>query len=141
MAKTYMGYEGELFYGAAGSTGATRVENCVDLSYETGTETGDTTVRGDGSGPPIVTSEVVVVDPTITFSMLNVNGDTVLAALLTAVAAGTLVAIRTKDHAAGKGFDGDCHLTKRAGKPLRGQQTIEFTAKPSKRHRTPQLYV
>jgi len=141
MAKHYMGFEGLIYFGSAGSTATTLLENCVDITYEITTETGDTTVRGDGTSPPINTSSVTARVASITFSMRNVAGDTSLEALRTAAAAGTLVAIRTKDHSAGKGFDGDCHLTFTNGKPLRGEQTQEFTATPSRDIRVPQLYV
>lgn len=140
MAATYMGFEGLIYYGAEGSTAATLLENCVDISYEITTETGDTTVRGDSTTPPINTSEVTARVASITFSMRNVASDASLEALRTAAAAGTRVAIRTKDHAAGKGFDGDCHLSVTNGKPLRGEQTLEFTATPSRHNRVPSLY-
>lgn len=141
MAKHYMGFEGLIYTGTAGSTAATLLENCVDISYDLTTETGDTTVRGDGTAPPINTSDVTARVASITFTMRNVASDTALENLRTAAAAGTLVAIRTKDHAAGKGFDGDCHLSVTNGKPLRGEQTLDFTATPSRHHRVPQLYV
>jgi hypothetical protein len=73
--------------------------------------------------------------------LTNKEGDTVLNALLTAAYAGDPVAIRTRDKAAGKGFDGDVILKVKQAKPLRGEQTYEFTAMPTDENRAPLLYV
>ena len=141
MAKTYMGFEGIIYAGAEGSTASNQLLNCVDITYGMTTEEGDTTPRGDGSSVPLNTSEVTAVISEINFTMLNVASDTELEAIRAAAATGGRRAIRTKDHAAGKGFDGDCHFTVSNGKPLRGQQTVEIVAKPSRHNRVPQPYV
>lgn len=73
--------------------------------------------------------------------MLNKDDDTILAALLAASYAGVPVALCTKDKANGKGYDGDVILKHKHGKPLRGEQTFEFTAEPNSDQRAPQLYV
>lgn len=131
MGTTKMGFEGKIFQGAKGSTAATEIENSQDISYNLETEDGETTVRGTGSAPPIETSRVVKRIVSIEWTMLNKTTDTSLTALLTAAFAGTPVAIRTKAHSTGTGFDGDCYLKVRHGKPLGGAQTYEFTAKPT----------
>lgn len=142
MPKKLMGYEGQIFYGAAGATAATLISNSGDINYELDYDEGDTTERGDGTAPPIETARVTVRKVSaLSWTMLNKEGDTTLTSLLTAAYAATPVAIRTKDKAAGKGFDGDVYLKVKHGKPLRGQQTFEFTAKPTDELRTPQLYV
>lgn len=123
-----MGYEGQLFYGTAGSQAATQVTNCVDLEYNTEPEKGETTVRGAGTSPPIVTERVTALKPTITWRMLNKPADTTLAALIAAARAGTAVALRTKSYSSGTGFDGDCTVSVNHGAPLKGEQTFEFVA-------------
>lgn len=138
-----MGFEGKIYYGAAGAEATTLIENSRDITYTFDTEEGDTTVRCAGSGPPIETGRVTVLKVTaLSWQMTNTTGDTVLTALLTAAYAGTPVAIRTKDKTAGKGFDGDVYLSVNHQKPLRGEQLVEFSVKRvTRENRTPQLYV
>lgn len=136
-----MGFEGEIFYGAAGSTAATKITNSRDITMTYEIEEGATTIRGDGSAPPINTSRVTARTFSIEFEMLVKSDDTSLEALRVAAAAGNPVAIRSKDYASGKGYDGDCILTMNHGAPLKGEQTVRFTAKPNDDNRVPQLYV
>lgn len=142
MATTKMGFEGEIYFGAAGSTASTKLTNTRDITVNMETEDGDTTTRGAGTAPPIGTMRVTRRNFTITWTMLMKTTDTSLEALRVAAMAGTAVAIRTKDYAAGKGFDGDVHLKVNHGKPLGGEQTFEFTAIPTDAEgRDPQPYV
>lgn len=140
--KTYMGYETQLFYGTAGSTGATQITNAVDVDYNMDPERGETTTRGDGTAVPIVTSRVTALKPTITWKMLNKPADTTLAALIAAAKTGAAVALRTKNYASGSGFDGDVTLTCKQGAPLKGEGTFEFTAEATEESlRVPSLWV
>jgi hypothetical protein len=141
MAKARMSFEGILFTGDAGSEATTEVSR-RDINYEFDYDSGDTTEREEGDDEsPIETSSVTVRKVTITFNKLNKADDSVLASLLAAAYGGTPVAIRTKDFAAGKGFDGDCILKVKDGKPFRGEQTYDFECKPNGDFRKPQLYV
>lgn len=142
MSKKYMGWEGEIYYGAAGGTAGTRIGNSMDITYELDFDEGDTTERGDGSASPIETVELTVRKVSaLSFQMQNKEGDTTLNALLDAAALGTPVAIRTKHKPAGKGFDGDVFVKVKSGMPLKGGQTVEFTCRPTDRNRAPQLWV
>lgn len=142
MGVTKMGFEGIAYYGVAGSTAATAITDSADISETFEVEKGNTTVRGNSSSPPIETEDVTVRKYSVEITMLNRSTDTVLEALRVAAAAGTPVALRMKDYAAGKGFDGDVTLSMTHGKPLRGEQTIQFTATPTRQSgRDPQLYV
>jgi hypothetical protein len=136
-----MGYEGKFYYGTAGAQAALLVENVVDLNYDKDPERGSTTIRGNGSAPPIVTSRVTGLKPTITWTMINRTADVALAAFRAAAATGAAIALRTKDHATGKGYDGDMTLSEKEGQPLHGEQTFEFTAEATRELREPQLYV
>lgn len=136
-----MGFRGEAFYGVAGATAATRITESRDISYDFDPENGDTTTRGNSDVPPIETGSVTSRKVSLTIQMVNKSSDPVLAAMLAAAYAGTPVAIRLKDYAAGKGFDGDVNLTVKHGMPLKGEQTYEFSATPNRDLRTPQLYV
>lgn len=139
MAKK-MGFEGVLYYGAAGSTASTQITNRRDVNINTETEKGDTTTAGAGSSVPIGTSRVSRVNISIEWTMLEDASDTTLEALKVAAAAGSPVALRTKDYAAGKGFDGDVVLDVRKGLPIAGEQTVQFTATPCDDNRAPIVY-
>jgi hypothetical protein len=138
-----MGFEGQIYFSATpGATAATLLQNVKDANYNLEVEKGNTTVRGDGSAPPIETEDVTIRKVTIDFTMIKDTTDTALEALLTALYAGTGVAIRMKDYSAGKGFDGDCTGTVGRGKPLNGEQTLQINLTPSRSYgRAPQLYV
>jgi hypothetical protein len=139
---TKMGFEGEIYYGAAGSTAATKITNSQDISVSIDPEKAGTTVRGDGSSPPINTERVVALGSQYEWTMLNKTTDAVLAALRAAVATGAAVALRSKDYSAGKGFDGDVTLAMKNGQPIKGEQTFVFTATPTDEGgRAPSLYV
>lgn len=49
MGKTYMGFEGVAYYGVAGSTASTLIENATDISFNNENEEGSTAKRGDSS--------------------------------------------------------------------------------------------
>lgn len=136
-----MGFQGKIFYGVAGATATNEITNSRDINYPYSTTKGNTTVRGDGSLPPPDTQSVTRRVATIDWTMINKTTDANLPALLAAAYAGTPVAIRTKDYAAGKGFDGDVVLDVTHGKPLDGEQTYQFTATPNGDLRAPQFYV
>lgn len=122
-----MGYEGILYYGVAGSTAATQVTNCRDLSYAFGPVNEDTTVRGSGSTPPIRTSRPVARElRTLSWQMIEKSDDSTLTALKAAAAAGTPVALRTVSRSGATGFDGDVTISCTNGQPLAGTQTWDF---------------
>jgi len=142
MANVKMGFEGKLYYGAAGATASTLLENVKDITVNMEVERGDTTVRGTGASPPIKTEDVTQRMLGLEFVMINDITDTSFAALMTAAAAGTGVALRGKDHASGKGPDSDYTLSVSAPWPLNGEQVVTFTASPSRSYaRAPQSYV
>lgn len=134
-----MGYEYQLKYGAAGSTASTLIENCRDANYSIGISEGTTTVKGDGSAPPIECSRVTGRQPRITWTMLHKTTDTTLTALRAAAAAGTPVALRAIPLTGGTGFDGDVNLSVEHGAPIGGEQSYNFTASPNNESRTPAL--
>ncbi len=136
-----MGFEGEIYYGVAGNTAATKITNSRDVGFNLDPEKAPTTTRGDGTSPPVNTEQVVALSTSMEWNMLNKTDDTTLAALRAAAAAGTAVAFRMKDYSAGKGFNGDVTLSMKHGKPLKGEQSFDFTATPTEESgRTPVLY-
>jgi hypothetical protein len=138
-----MGYEGLVYFGSTpGSTAATLLQNLKDVTYNFEVEKGNTTVRGDGTAPPIETEDITIRKITIEFTAIKDTTDTAIEALRTAIYSGAGFAIRTKDYASGKGFDGDCTGTISRGKPLNGEQTDQITCTPSRSYgRAPSLYV
>lgn len=136
-----MGFEGILYYGVAGSTAATQLTNTRDITETFDIEEGDTTIRGDGTAAPIKTSRVTARGYEIAFQMLAKSDDASFLALMAAAVAGTPVALRSKLYSSGLGYDGDVILSWSHGKPLKGEQTVDFTAKPNDDNRTPQFNV
>jgi hypothetical protein len=141
MAVKKAGYEFKIYYGVAGSTASTEITNSLDVTDDFTTQKGETTVRGDGSAPPIITQRVVAREKKITFQMLMKSDDTTLAALLAASYAGTPVAIRTKHYSSGVGTDADVVLEHSKGAPLKGMQTIDFSCDMNDDNRAPQFNV
>lgn len=134
-----MGFEGRTYYGAAGATGSTEFP-ARDVTITFDYDKGDTTERNSGTSP-IETGDVTVRKWSCTFNMLNRASDSTLEAMMVAAMGGTPVALRLKDHSSGKGFDGDVILKVTNGQPLRGEQTLDFTAEPNGRSRVPSLYI
>ncbi len=132
MAKeTKMGFEGVLYHGTAGSTASTQITNARDITIADSPEYGDTSVRGDGTGPGVNSQRVVAISHTLEFNMVNKSDDTALTALRTAAAAGTPIALRGKDYSSGKGPDFDYVLEVSNGQPYKGEQTFDFTCTPT----------
>lgn len=136
-----MGFEGLAYYGVKGSTAATLIRNRVDVSFDVDPQMAPTTVAGAGTSPPVETEGVATIKWSCTIKMKNVAGDAVLLALRTAAASGGQVALRLKDYASGKGFDGDCNVKETFGGNLNGEQTFDFTFTPNGLLRAPSLYI
>lgn len=141
MAVKKAGYEFQILYGVAGSTASTPITNSRDVQDDFTTEKGETTVRGDGTSPPIKTFRVTGREKKITFQMLMKTDDTTLTALLAASYAGTPVAIRTKNYSSGVGTDADVILEHAKGAPLNGMQTVDFSCEMNDDLRAPQFNV
>ena len=136
-----MGFEGLIYYGVAGSTAGVQITNSRDITETFDHGTGNTTVRGDSSAPPIETERVTSRKYGLDWQMTYKSDDTTLLALIAAAAAGNPVAIRTKSFATGKGYDGDMNVKWKHGKPLNGEQTLYFSGTPNDDNRAPQLDV
>lgn len=137
-----MGFEGQIFIGAAGATATTQLLNVTDINFGTDHEYGDTTVRGTGLVPPVNTSAPVARSVPIDFTMINDTNDANYEALRNAAATATGIALRLKDNAAGKGYDGDVFVSRKDGMPLKAAQTSVFTCTPTRSFgRDPNPYV
>lgn len=137
-----MGWEGQMFYGTAGTTANQQITKAKDITITRDVEKGNTTVRGNSTEPPIETEQVTIRKLQIEITILKNSTDTILAALMAAAAAGTPVALRGKDYASGKGPDGDFTLSQSDPWPLNGEQVVTLTATPTRQAgREPQTYV
>ncbi|WP_254512855.1 hypothetical protein [Anatilimnocola floriformis] len=136
-----MGFEGQIFYGVAGNTAGSLIPETRDMSMTYSTDKGNTTARNAAGTIPIETERVTTRKWQFDFNMLSVPGNEVQAAILAASYAGSPIAFRSKDFAAGKGYDGDVIIEHKLGKPLRGEQTYDVTVKPTRSAgREPVLY-
>lgn len=134
MAAPYeeMGYQLKLFVGTAGQEAATQVEKAVDVDYDLGTATGETTDRGTGGLPPIQYENVTKRIPTVTWNMNNDPDDAVTLILIAAAAAGTPVSIKVTTGSGVELIKGDVNLKKKYNAPLAGPGTYDFTATMTK---------
>ena len=137
-----MGYEGQIFQGAAGAEATNLMENSRDIGVGQEPEKGDTSRRGAGTSPPINTERVTAMGVSLEWAMLNDDTDTNLIALRNAHKIGGPIAIRMKDKAAGKGFDGDVTVSISDAWPYKGEQLVTISATPTREAgRDPQIYV
>jgi hypothetical protein len=134
MAKLRAGWERMLYYGTAGSTAATLIDNHVaDIDINNQHEYVETTSRGDGSAPPQKTEQLVCRACGLSWKMQYDDSDSHVAALLAACRTGTPKAIKIIRHLGGETeFDGDCYLDDDAPGPLKGGMEITFTGRPTK---------
>ncbi len=144
-----MGYEGQAFVGPAGTTATNQLLNTRDMKTTHDPQYGETTTRGNGSAPPVESEALSSIKWSMTLTMVNATSDTLLQTYLMAAAAGSsisggppgVIALRTKNNSAGKGFDGDVNVKVEQGSPLKGEQTLDFTFTPNNNLRASSLYV
>lgn len=129
-----MGFEGELYWGTAGSTAATELTIARDVSYKWESTEADVSDRSS----IIDLSDVAGIKFSLEFEVNNDNSNSFISTMRTAVVAGTAVAFRTRDRASGYGVDADFILSVDESQNLRDAQRIKVTAMPTdKNSRTP----
>lgn len=121
-----MGWEGKIYYDAPGATATQELQNARNITKTMGYTMGNTTTRGLGANTPVETGRPASVAPGVQWTMLDKEGDTLLAALLTASANRTPVALRTVNKSGGTGVDADFYITHTHGMPLDGEATLDF---------------
>lgn len=131
MPNKRMGYEGIVYYGAAGVTAATQLLNVRDFNEDGTNSRGNTTVRGDSSGPPADTESVTKRVKNIEVTVVFDSTDASVIAMINHANAGTAFALRSKSHASGTGFDGDVTAEVSRPYPLEGEQVVTFQCHPS----------
>lgn len=126
MAKR-MGFEGELYWGTAGSTAATLLTIARDVSYKFENTEADISDRGS----IVDVFDVAGVKFSLEFEVNNQNTNAFIAAARAATIAGTAMAFRTKDRSSGWGVDADFIIGVDESQPLRDAQRIKITATPT----------
>ena len=130
MTKKYMGFEGVLYWGTAGSTASTELTIVRDVSYGLDPAFADISDRSSIFN----LSDVAQVDFTIEFEINNKQSDAFIAALRTAVVAGTAIALKTEDTSSGYGVDADFVFGLSKSENLTDAQRLSITAKPTDKH-------
>lgn len=126
MAKR-MGFEGRLYWGAAGSTGSTELTIARDVSYKFENTEADVSDRSS----IIDLMDVAGVKFSLEFEVNNQDTNAFISAARAAAIAGTAIAFRTRDKTAGWGVDGDFIVGVDESQALRDAQRIKITASPT----------
>jgi phage head maturation protease len=122
-----LGFEGKLYWGAAGSTASTELKIVRDVSYKLEATQADISDRNS----IIDLVDVGGVKFSLEFEVNNQDSDGFVAAVRAAAIAGTAVAFRTRDKTSGWGVDGDFIVGTDESQPLRDAQRIKVTAAPT----------
>jgi phage head maturation protease len=129
-----MGFEGKLYWGAAGSTASTELTIARDVSYTFENDEADVSDRGS----ILNLKDVAGVTFGLEFEVNNNDSNAFIAAARAAAIGGTAVAFRTRDKTSGWGVDADFILGIEESQPLRDAQRIKVTCAPTdKNGRTP----
>lgn len=122
-----MGFEGKLYWGAAGATGATELTIARDVSYKFENTEADISDRAS----IIDIMDVAGVKFGLEFEVNNQDTNAFIAAVRAASIAGTAIAFRTRDKTAGWGVDGDFIVAVDESQALRDAQRIKVSASPT----------
>jgi hypothetical protein len=122
-----MGFEGKLYWGAAGSTASTELTIARDVSYKFENTEADVSDRSS----IIDLVDVAGVKFSLEFEVNNQDTNAFVAAARAATIAGTAMAFRTRDKTAGWGVDGDFVVAVDESQPLRDAQRIKITGGPT----------
>ena len=127
------GYKRRIFYGTAGTTAATLIEDAVDIDVTGANSRFDTTVRGDSLSVPIHTEGVDQLNRTVSFGMRYDPDDATTANLIAAEKTGAGVAIKVERASGGEvEYDGDVTLNLTSPGPLVGGMDLTFECVPSR---------
>lgn len=121
-----MGIEGQLLYGAAGSTAATPLA-CRDLSLTITPTEADVSDRST----PVELTDVALYGVELSFEVNNNDQNPFIGAVRTAAVTRGAIAFRTRDRAAGWGIDADFIVRLEESQALKDAQRIRIVAKPT----------
>jgi len=132
MAERLIGFEGKLYWGAAGSTAATELTIVRDVSYKFDTSDADVSDRGS----IIKYSRAAQVAFSLELEVNNDSSNSFISAIRTAAAAGDPIAFRTRDKTSGWGCDGDFIISTDESQPLTDAQRLKFSCMPTNENRS-----
>lgn len=122
-----IGFEGKLYWGAAGGTAATELLIARDVSYKFENVEADISDRSS----IINLWDVAGINFSLEFEVNNKQGHAFIVALRAAIILGNAIAFRTRDYSAGWGVDGDFIQSDDEGQPLRDAQRLKLSLKPT----------
>ena len=130
-----IGLNGSFLYGTAGSSAASVATNVTDVQLELSAIEIDTKSRASTTW---ATSKVALLQATLTFSMLDKEGDSAVAAVKAAFFAKGKIAFWPKDLVGGDGLNADYYVTGLSrNESLVVVITYSVTAKPTDEQRAP----
>jgi hypothetical protein len=121
-----VGFEGKLYWGAAGATAPTELTIARDVSYKFDPQLADVSDRES----IIEYERVAKVKFGLEFEVNNNDSNAFVAAVRVCAAAGTTMAFRTRDKTSGWGCDGDFNIALDESQPLKDAQRIKVVASP-----------
>ena len=129
-----LGLDCKAYYGTAGSTAATELTNCKDVTLNLEKGEADVTTRGSTWRLTVGTLK----DASVDFTMLWDDTDAGFIAIKDAFFNSTNIALAFLDGAAGEGLDADFSILKfTRNEPLEEAVTVDISVKPTYSTRYP----
>jgi hypothetical protein len=122
-----VGFEGKLYWGAAGSTATTELGISRDVAYKFDPSLADVSDRAS----IIEYSRTAMVKFSLEIECNNDDSNAFVAAVRVAAAAGGTMAFRTRDKTSGWGCDGDFTIALDESQALKDAQRLKITATPN----------
>jgi len=122
-----IGFEGKLYWGAAGATATTELTIARDVSYKFDPTLVDTSDRAS----IVEYQKTGMLKFSLEFECNNNDSDAFVNAARVAAAAGGTMAFRTRDKTAGWGCDGDFNIALDESQALRDAQRMKIVATPN----------
>jgi len=130
-----LGMEAKLYYGPAGSTANTELNNVKDVTLNLETGEADVTTRGNQGWRATVAT---LKSGTVEFEMIWDTGNAGFTAIKNAYFNNTPIALAILDGPNGEGLDADFSITNFSrNEPLEEAITVSVTAKPTYSTRAP----
>ncbi|HPD31731.1 MAG TPA: phage tail tube protein [Phycisphaerae bacterium] len=130
-----LGMEAKLYYGPAGSTANTELNNVKDVTLNLETGEADVTTRGNQGWRATVAT---LKSGTVEFEMIWDTGNAGFTAIKNAYFNNTSIALAILDGPNGEGLDADFSITNFSrNEPLEEAITVSVTAKPTYSTRAP----
>jgi hypothetical protein len=122
-----VGFEGKLYWAAAGGTASTELLIARDVSYKFENVEADVSDRSS----IINLYDVAGINFSLEFEVNNKQGHAFIVAMRAAIILGNAMAFRTRDYASGYGVDGDFIFSNDESQPLRDAQRLKLSCKPT----------